>query len=584
MSALSALKSYGSGGSDEELSAEDDFSTKTSNLSSSTLVALKRVDLAPDVMTRVDSTAKTHLVSVFSSSGSKTKELSFNPKFDDLFAPCAGPVNPFKSAQQAAPKNTLTGFIESAHISDFSFETQRRTFESFGYAQDPSADSDKSGTLIGAKSVKASVAPSSDDPGLATVFESVKERPGDKRAKTKNWDPTNLDEYTGPWAKFNDEETVAKPDPETLKQMEEFAKKRKKFKKRTVQSESCEEKTTLHIKDALDYQGRSFMEAPHDVGVNLRQETAPTKCFIPKKQVHTWTGHTKGVQCIRWFPKTAHLLLSGSMDCKVKLWEVYKGRRCIRTYMGHKMAVRDTCFNNAGDEFLSASYDRYIKLWDTETGQSKQKFHTGKVPYCVKFNPDDDKQHMFLAGMQDKKIIQWDTRSGEIVQEYDRHLGAVNTITFFDQNRRFCTTSDDKSLRIWEWEIPVDTKLIQDPGMHSMPYVTVAPNQKWMAAQSMDNKVIVFQVIDERVRFSKKKNFRGHMVAGYACGVDFSPDMSYVMSGDADGKIFVWDWKTHRILAKWKAHDNVCIGVLWHPHETSKIASCGWDGTIKFWD
>ena len=47
--------------------------------------------------------------------------------------------------------------------------------------------------------------------------------------------------------------------------------------------------------------------------------------------------------------------------------------------------------------------------------------------------------------------MQWDTRSGEIVQEYDRHLGAVNTITFIDQNRRFVSTSDDKSLRVWEW-------------------------------------------------------------------------------------------------------------------------------------
>lgn len=46
---------------------------------------------------------------------------------------------------------------------------------------------------------------------------------------------------------------------------------------------------------------------------------------------------------------------------------------------------------------------------------------------------------------------QWDIRSGEVVQEYDRHLGAVNTITFVDENRRFVSTSDDKSLRVWEW-------------------------------------------------------------------------------------------------------------------------------------
>ena len=50
-------------------------------------------------------------------------------------------------------------------------------------------------------------------------------------------------------------------------------------------------------------------------------------------------------------------------------------------------------------------------------------------------------------------------RSNEIVQEYDRHLAAVNTITFVDENRRFVSTSDDKSLRVWEWDIPVDMKV-----------------------------------------------------------------------------------------------------------------------------
>jgi len=30
--------------------------------------------------------------------------------------------------------------------------------------------------------------------------------------------------------------------------------------------------------------------------------------------------------------------------------------------MGHKQAIRDVNFNNAGDQFLSASYDRWIIL------------------------------------------------------------------------------------------------------------------------------------------------------------------------------------------------------------------------------
>ena len=38
------------------------------------------------------------------------------------------------------------------------------------------------------------------------------------------------------------------------------------------------------------------------------------------------------------------------------------------------------------------------------------------------------------------------------------------------------TTSDDKSMRVWEWDIPVDIKYIADPSMHSMPSVAVHPN------------------------------------------------------------------------------------------------------------
>lgn len=42
-----------------------------------------------------------------------------------------------------------------------------------------------------------------------------------------------------------------------------------------------------------DYQGRSYLHVPQDVGVNLRSTMPPEKCYLPKKQIHVWSGHTK---------------------------------------------------------------------------------------------------------------------------------------------------------------------------------------------------------------------------------------------------------------------------------------------------
>lgn len=279
--------------------------------------------------------------------------------------------------------------------------------------------------------------------------------------------------------------------------------------------------------------------------------------------------------CIYPISPTIHLTNSP------QIWDVYHNRSLLRTYNGHSKAVTDITFSPDGREFLSASYDRYTKLWDTETGQCKARFTTGKIPHVVKINPSQP--HEFLAGMSDKKIVQFDMRTEKLVQEYDHHLGPVNTITFVDENRRFITTSDDKSLRAWEYGIPVPIKFIAEPYMYAMVRGALHPSGKYVAYQSGDNQIVVYAATD-KFRQNRKKVFRGHNNAGYAIDVDISPDGQFLMSGDSGGRLCFWDWKSCKMYSSFQASDGPVVAAQWHPQETSKVATGGLDCVIKFWD
>lgn len=179
--------------------------------------------------------------------------------------------------------------------------------------------------------------------------------------------------------------------------------------------------------------------------------------------------------------------------------------------------------------------------------------------------------------------MQWDLRSGEVIQEYNQHLDAVNSITFFDNNKKFVSSSDDKTLRVWEYDIPVTAKYIADPSMHSMPQSALHPDGNFIAFQSMNNQVIIYSVSENKFT-ERKKRFTGHSSAGFACQVGFSTDGKYLISGDTRGHLVVWDWRNGQMVRKLSGHKQVCMGVEWHPQESSKVATCSWDGSIKLWD
>lgn len=501
-----------------------------------------------------------------------SRQVMFNLPVEQMHAPVVGPLHHNQKHALSGVRNHRSGHVEDANLSSFSFDEQYHTFQSKGYAEDPTGG----GTVRHRDLVAAGQ--ESFLPETAAEQAAKRQKTGKKAAAAAEFDPAQPFSLRArqPWAEKQAEVVALTADQKEY--MDKFnAEKAAREGKEPKGSEAAAEAgtSTFHGKAEADYQGRSWMEPPKE---HTRRDAE--LCFLPKRHIHTWSGHTKGVNCIRFFPGTGHLLLSAGLDGHCKIWDVHGNKKCMRTYTGHTKGVKDVWFANDGRRFVSTGYDKKIRYWDTETGQIITTVAEGKMSYCVRLHPEE--QHIVLAGTQDKKIQQWDLNTGDMVQVYDYHLAAVNTVTFIDQNRRFVSTSDDKTIRMWEYGIQAQAKYIADPAMHAISSACVSPNEKWWVGQSADNQIVTYTA--DRLKPNKKKTFKGHVTAGYACQVGFSWDSRFVMSGDSEGKLFVWDWKTTKIVRSMKCHEQVLIGCEWHPLETSKVATCSWDGLIKFWD
>ena len=295
--------------------------------------------------------------------GTNSRALTHNVPYEILAKPAQGPMNPYKSTEGNAlkRKNVPTGYAENTAISDATFTGQHRNFQSLGFAREPNASGNYVGDLAAAARSAAS-----------DVVQARSNRAPRKRQK--NGDSSIVDgpgAYLGPWAKYEDEaqyedddavagEVELASDEEYEEDSIEPTNLAPIDKTGTAYQDDLAETETTDFNGSqlVDYQGRSYMHAPTE-----QEYMDIERCYHPKKLIHTWRHGTKPVSVLRFLPKTAHLLLSGGDDAKIKVFDVYRDKELLRTFNGHTKRISDLSFDPSGEHFLSASYDRYIKMY-----------------------------------------------------------------------------------------------------------------------------------------------------------------------------------------------------------------------------
>lgn len=363
---------------------------------------------------------------------------------------------------------------------------------------------------------------------------------------------------------------------------------------------------------------KRVFQAPHRA-----EKTAP-------RSVATGGASTSsaGVQLVRWGPPAyGHLLFSADLSGVAKLWrcpsalstphshDKERDSLLIASYHAHRMPVKSLQITKDASIMTTGSTDGTIAMWDVETGKCLHHLSatdpsqplpsavggsTGMLPVVDHLHHPADESHIILAAV-DRKVVLYDVRVAsqrmpsnsdsccayyKPQRVYEGHRGTILHLSLLGSSgSKLLTTSEDKTLRTWDFAIPVQIKQFADAGMHAISHVIPHPVEKdLLAAQSLNNKVMVFQ--DEgggRLRLLHHREFSGHKIAGTRCELSFSRDGMFLSSGDINGELFIWRWSTGESVKHFTAHRGMLTTHAWHPIEPSKIVTGGWDGAIKEW-
>ncbi|KAG2754202.1 WD40 repeat-like protein [Suillus brevipes Sb2] len=224
-------------------------------------------------------------------------------------------------------------------------------------------------------------------------------------------------------------------------------------------------------------------------------------------------------------------VVSGSVDGRLRLWNIQEGSMIGDPWEGHDAPVR--CLNWSPDalEIASGSEDGTIRRWNPDTGrQIAPPIETshGWVG-AIKYSPQGDK---IISGGGDGAICVW-SRDGKLLIEIKRHELAVTSLCWSKDSAHIFSGSYDCTIR------------------------------KWRAIDGMELVVL-----------------RGH--TNFVRSLCLTPNERYIVSASYDYSIWIWDLKTNQAVGDPLLHDDQVHAVAMSP-DGKYIASSGIDKKIYIW-
>lgn len=249
--------------------------------------------------------------------------------------------------------------------------------------------------------------------------------------------------------------------------------------------------------------------------------------------------------------------------------------------MGHTSVIFDLCFSSDGKRLLTASWDRTIRIWDTDKGRL---IHTIRFPfpenqpgavYAIALTPDN--KHMVVATdyysvkKQACFIRIIDMTTYAQLASFPAHKGIIVDLKFSPDGKYLASSSSDGLIKIWDFtDIGNILKTNQPTFMkleghaNTVYGIDFSRNMKYLVSCSEDKTAMIWKLpanLSQTISLTKKDAIILDRHSAMVRCIVISSDAKYVFTGSMDENLFMWDIKGNFIkkLASGGKIASLCI-------------------------
>ncbi|PVU86082.1 hypothetical protein BB560_006816, partial [Smittium megazygosporum] len=301
---------------------------------------------------------------------------------------------------------------------------------------------------------------------------------------------------------------------------------------------------------------------------------------IPNTLKNTFWGHTDNVKCVAFVGENGDYVASGSSDNTVKIWDIETGE-CVATCSGHTSKIWDICVDKSGSTMFSASGDKTIKIWSLKDIRNPTLVNTisecsnGDI-YTVNLHPLES--HLVFGGY-DRSIKLYDLVVGRVVQSFNGHDLSVSSVCINPLGNLIVSGSKDHTVKFWDI---MSGSVVNSITTHLGEVTSIMINKTssselLTSAKDNSNRLWDLRTLRPLCKYKGHQNTSKNFVKAR-----FMHDDHLISSGNENGKVFIWNKMSGKVVSQLSGHESVVYDAVWNSKH-GLLCSVGNDRTLKTW-